>query len=131
VSREDVERVRRGLEAFSRGDLDETLAGFNENVTWEVDPAVTPDASTYRGHEGVRQFWSLWREAFEDFRLTIEEIGETPGGRVLAVTHAEGTGSGSGAPVVSAEFCQLFDVEHGEVTRVRLFATKAAALAAE
>jgi ketosteroid isomerase-like protein len=131
VSREDVELVRGGLEAFSRGDLDGALAGFHEQILWEVDPNLVPDAAAYRGHEGVREFWSQWREAFEGFRLQIEELDEVNDGRVLAVTRAEGTGSGSGASVASPQFCQLFDVEDGEVTRVRLFATKAAALAAE
>jgi ketosteroid isomerase-like protein len=129
VSREDVERVRRGLEAFSRGDLDEALAGFHEQILWEVN--LGPDAAAYRGHGGVREFWSEWREAFEGFRLRIEELDEVGDGRILAVTRAEGTGSGSGAPVASAQFCQLFEVEDDEIVRVRLFATRAAALAAD
>jgi ketosteroid isomerase-like protein len=129
VSRQDVELVRGGLEAFSRGDLDEALAGFHEQILWEVN--LGPDAAAYRGHEGVREFWSQWREAFEGFRLRIEELDEVSDGRILAMTRAEGTGSGSGAPVASPRFSQLFEVDDGEVTRVRLFASKAAALEAD
>jgi ketosteroid isomerase-like protein len=131
MSREDVEMIRGGLEAFSRGDLEEAVAGFHEDLTWEVGEEIVPDAGLYRGHAGVQEFWSEWRETFEGFRLVIEELTEPREGRVLAVTRAEGTGSGSGVPVTSGRFYQLFDVRDGTVRRVRLFATKAAALAAE
>jgi ketosteroid isomerase-like protein len=130
VSLEDVELVRRALEAFNRRDLEGSLACFSEEITWEVHLGVMPDATSYRGHDGVRRFWAAWTDTFEGFRLAIEELEEAAEGRVLAVTRAEGTGSGSGAPVASRSFCQLYDVDGGEVTRVRLFSSKRAALAA-
>jgi hypothetical protein len=35
---------------------------------------VAPDGKTYRGYEGVREFWGILRHVFGDFRIDTEEI---------------------------------------------------------
>jgi ketosteroid isomerase-like protein len=129
MPQDNVEAIRKGIEAYSRGDFQETLDGFHPDVVWEVGADVVPDARTYVGHEGVREFWETWADVFPVLRLDVEECWAVDERRVVAVTRAHGTGSGSGISVRSARFSQIFDFRGDKVSRVRLHASKRAALA--
>ena len=52
---------RRAMEAYSRGDYDAAMRDFDPAIEWSVDLSVTPDATTYHGHQGVKRFWETWR----------------------------------------------------------------------
>jgi ketosteroid isomerase-like protein len=123
-------RFRRGMEAYSRGDYEAALDGFDPAIEWSVHASVAPDATTYHGHEGVRRFWETWAEAISDMELEIEECRCVGEHRVLAITRAHGTGAGSGAPVASGRFAQIADFQDGRVVRVRVYGSVAQALEA-
>jgi ketosteroid isomerase-like protein len=42
MSRENVEIVREGFEAFKRGDLDQAFSALDEGVRWDGVPGVEP-----------------------------------------------------------------------------------------
>src|SRR5688500_9979978 len=110
MSQDDLAlRFRRGMEAYSRGDWDEAVAGFHPDIEWQVHRSLMPDATTYHGHDGVKEFWATWAEAIAGMVLEIEECRPVGHDRVLAITRAHGTGAGSGAPVESGRFAQLVD----------------------
>jgi ketosteroid isomerase-like protein len=121
---------RRSMEAYSRGDYDAAVAGFDPDIEWSVDPRVQFDATTYHGHEGVKEFWRAWADVMDDMELEIDECRALDDRLVLAVTRAHGRGAGSGVEVVSGSFAQLAEFEDGLAVRVRLFADVRAALAA-
>jgi ketosteroid isomerase-like protein len=119
---EDIaDKYRRGMEAYSRGDYEAALAGFHPAIEWHVDADLVPDAATYRGHEGVRQFWETWGEVIEGMALEIEECRTVAQDQVLAITRTHGRGFGSGAPVASRRFAQVVDYRDGQAVRVRLY----------
>jgi ketosteroid isomerase-like protein len=113
---------RESMEAYSRGDFDDALSGFHPDIEWHVAPGLTPDAGLFRGHDGVRRFWTNWAEVMDDMTLDIEDCTAVARDRVLAVTRASGKGAGSGAAVASARFTQEAEFEDGLVVRVRLSA---------
>jgi ketosteroid isomerase-like protein len=121
---------RHAMEAYSRGDYDAAVAGFDPAIEWSVHASLVPDATTYRGHEGVKRFWKASAEAISGMELEIEECRCVGQDRVLAITRAHGTGVGSGAPVASRRFAQIVDFRDGRVVRVRLYGRVAAALEA-
>jgi ketosteroid isomerase-like protein len=131
MSQDDLATMfRRGMEAYSRGDYEAAVVGFDPAIEWSVHASLAPDATTYRGHEGVKQFWEAWAEAISGMRLEIEECRRVGPNRVLAITRAHGTGAGSGAPVASGRFAQIADFRNGRVVRVRLYGSVAPALEA-
>ena len=131
MSQDDLATIfRRGLEAYSRGDYEAAIVGFDPAIEWSVHASLAPDATTYHGHEGVRQFWETWAEAISGMALEIEECRCVGQNRVLAITRAHGTGAGSGAPVASGRFAQIADFRNGSVVRVRLYGGVAPALEA-
>jgi ketosteroid isomerase-like protein len=123
--------VRRGMEAYSRGDYEAALVGFDPAIEWSVHESLVPDATTYHGHEGVKRFWETWAEAISGMALEIEECRRVERDRVLAIIRAHGSGAGSGAPVASGRFAQIADFRDGCVVRVRLYGNVAYALEAE
>ena len=126
---EDIaQRARAGIAAFNRGDIERALEGFSPDIVWEVGRDVAPDAAVYEGHEGVRRFWSEWKELFKDFEIDVLECRAVDERRVLGVIRAKGVGAGSGTSVVSPEFFQGIEFDRGEVVRVRLAASRSAAL---
>src|SRR6266576_801571 len=86
MSQENVEIVRRTMEAFIRGD-DDFSERFDADVEWTT-AADEPDPQTYRGIEGIRSlvrvlFDELWERDFEV--LSIEFIDADPHVVVLCV----------------------------------------------
>ncbi len=131
MSQEDLATsFRRAMEAYSRGDYEAAVAGFDPAIEWSVHASLAPDATTYHGREGVKRFWETWAEAISDVALEIEECRCVGENQVLAITRAHGTGAGSGAPVASGRFAQIADFRDGRVIRVRLYGAVAAALEA-
>src|SRR5437588_337957 len=73
MSQENVERYRRGIDAWNRGALDEWL---EETVTpgWELTtggafPGLAP---IYRGREGARALWDALKGPWENQGLHVE-----------------------------------------------------------
>jgi ketosteroid isomerase-like protein len=130
VSIDNAELARAAMEAFNRRDYDAGLVLFDAAVVWTVGAEVQPDAGVFNGKDGVRRFWDLWHDTFEDFELVIEECTDAPQGHVVAVTRSHGRGTGSGAEVLSAPFVQVFRIRDGLITHVWLHARRETALKA-
>lgn len=122
MHRARLDIIRGGIEAFSRGDFDAALIGFDPDIEWEVGPDLLPDGQTYRGHEGVLEFWHTWHQLFNPTRLEIEECTDLGDDRVCVITRISGEGAGSGVPVESPRFVQTYEFRGDTVVAVRLHA---------
>jgi ketosteroid isomerase-like protein len=130
MSQENVETVKRAIEAWNADDLDAFLAEFDADFEWQ--PAIESGLegkATYRGHEGARKIWRDDRgETWE--RLTnrpreLRDLGES----VLALGQMEMTARATGIEF-SQEVGEVFDLRAGKIVRVRDFLTHAEALEA-
>jgi uncharacterized protein len=66
----NVAVVQQGYEAFGRGDIPAVLDLLTDDAEWTMQgPSVIPFAGTFRGREGIAQFFTLLDEtlAFEQF----------------------------------------------------------------
>jgi|tagenome__1003787_1003787.scaffolds.fasta_scaffold19931801_2 ketosteroid isomerase-like protein len=129
MAQDNVERIRESVEAFNRGDLDAAFGLMHPDVEWQTLD-VFPDAGTYRGPEGVREFFGTWRDAFRGLQVHLEECAALDDHQVIAALRVSGEGAESGAGVRSPAFFQLFEIRDGQLTRARMFQTKAEALEA-
>src|SRR5829696_2481157 len=73
MSQENVETLKRGFEAFNRGDINAMLEEFDPDVEWHTASDI-PDSTVYRGHDGVASLIQEWVNSFEDFRVDAEEL---------------------------------------------------------
>jgi ketosteroid isomerase-like protein len=121
MSEQNVEVVKRGLEAWNRDDFDIWIGAYDPEVEW------TALMEVYRGHAGVRQAWESFKA---DMQVTVRfddvrDLGES----VLALGEIEGTGRTTGLNVTN-EIAQLFTFRDGKIVKVRDFASHAEALEA-
>ena len=97
MSQENVENVRRGIDAWNRGDLDEWLAGFAPEAELHTTGRF-PDRGVYQGRAGLERYWAEIREDIEEISLSISDLRAT-GDRVLFAVTGRGQGKRSKVPV--------------------------------
>jgi|SRR5262245_9528346 len=117
--------VRRSYEIVNRRDFELALAAQDPRVaiSWTGDPSggIAPDlvGREFRGHDGFREAWNAWLEAFEDLRVEPNEVTDL-GDRLLIGVRAVGRGTTSGAQVDQRGFT-LYTFERGLVVRQEFF----------
>jgi uncharacterized protein len=128
MSQENVEIVRRGYEAFNRGDIDGVVGLLAPDFEYVASGLVPGVGGKYRGADGLRRFAETFWSEFDDPRIEVHELIDT-GERVVASTTMRGHGKQSGAQT-SWGVCQLWTVRDGRAVRGQGFPTKAEALEA-
>src|SRR6267142_694286 len=127
MSQENVEVVRRSIDAFSRRDLD--LAGQDWDaeavVDWSRSEGV--DAGVYRGREAIRAFWGTWLQMFDQFDFKPEEFIER--GEYVVVPNLTRLRGRDGVEV-EAHSVVVVTVREGRIVEWRLYQERAEALKA-
>ena len=99
MSQENVEIVRRGWDAWLRGDMEGVFETFAPDIVWDTSHfRVWPEAG-YHGTEGVQRFLAEWLEVWDEYEVTVEEVIAVPDGRVPSLMRHRGRGRASGAPM--------------------------------
>jgi uncharacterized protein len=63
---QNVDVVQQAYEAFGRGDIPGVLELLTDDVEWTMQgPSVIPFAGTFRGREGIAEFFTLLDETLE------------------------------------------------------------------
>jgi ketosteroid isomerase-like protein len=73
MSQHRVDLVKDGFERWNRGDPSWVLEHMHPDVEW-VTPPNDPYPGTYKGYEGVQEFWSRWRSAVGQLRFRPQEL---------------------------------------------------------
>jgi ketosteroid isomerase-like protein len=125
MSQENVEIVRRGFEAYERGDIAAMRESMHpELVTYRADP----DGATYHGPDGLLEAIAEWVEDFDEFTATAAEFIDS-GDQVVARVHQKAVGAQSGAPI-EGDFWFVYTLRDETVVRLDMFASRAQAFEA-
>lgn len=124
MSEENVEIVRRGLEALGRGEIS---GPFDADV--EFAPYLTGIEGVYRGREGIERWLAEMNHAFRGIEPQVESIRALDGRHVLALGHTVLTGRESGAAIDFA-WAQVVRIEAGRIVAAWIHRDEAAALVA-
>jgi ketosteroid isomerase-like protein len=95
MSRGNVDLALRLYELFNRRDLDAILALMHDEV--EIEPRLGALEGEYRGHEGVRRWWSNLLDFLPDYTAEIEELHDL-GDVALGRIRGRGYGAASTTP---------------------------------
>ena len=124
-----MEKVLRSYAAWNRRDFDAAIEIGDPEVEWTMfgTTRFPGTEATYRGHGGVREFWRVFTEPWEEFHIEIEET-RTAGDLVVAFVrfHAKAR---EGLEL-EAPFVHLLEFRGGKVVRFRSFDDRAEALEA-
>ena len=126
--RQNVEVVKRAVEAINRRDIDGYLACCTENVQL-ITPIAEVAGSGYDGPDGIRRFFTDIGDAGPDFKITIEHLEAIGPDRVLALGRNTGTGRASGIPMEYVTG-NVYDFAGGKIQRIRIFFDREQALEA-
>ncbi len=116
---ENVQLVKQGYAAFNRRDIPGLIALLSEDVEWHCPGTGYPLAGTYRGHNGVANFFQkLARDIdISDFQPR-EFVAE--GDRVIVVGW-ERSKVKSTNRTMDLDWVMAFTVHNGKITNFRQY----------
>ena len=108
----NIDLIRRGYDAFARGDVQAALAAFDPDIFWHV-PGRGPLSRDYRGHAEVLGFFGHFTELSSGtFRIQIDDI-LAHGDRVVVLCTESAT---RGSHSWSSPQVHLWTVREGRAT---------------
>jgi len=134
MGEENVELVRTLFTLFERRQHERAFEFYAEDIEWDSTAIRdhNPDiAGVFHGHEGVRNYWRGWLEAWSDLQFELEDVREGDPGEVVAlVRNQRQWGRHSGLETEIPPYGLVFTINDGKVTRWRSYADQEAALEA-
>ena len=126
MSQENVEVVRRTLDAFLRADVETALSFYDPDVEW--DGTNLPDGQIARGHEAIMEHLTRWAAQWDEWTVEVERIVGAGGDRVVVFLRERGrSASGLNMDEIHAE---VYDLRGGKIVRRRGFSDPNEALEA-
>jgi ketosteroid isomerase-like protein len=83
VESEQVQRLRRGFDAWNGRAWDEALEFFSPEVVWTTGaffPGLDP---VYEGHEGLLRFFTAFVEPWDEVSIDLEQVVDDRPGQSL------------------------------------------------
>jgi ketosteroid isomerase-like protein len=128
MSQENVELIRRGVEAFNRRDLDTLFELLSPDVEFIPYLANLIETTTYHGHAGLRSYFEDADAAWEEIHVRVDEVREA-GDQLVWFGELSGRGRASGLEV-RLPLAWIGEVTAGRITRIQSYETREEALAA-
>lgn len=122
-----AELVRRALAALNDGDLDGLIAVCDRDFELDMSDRVF-NPSTYRGHDGIRQFHAEVLEVWDHYTWEPEQVVDH-GNLVVALLRTSGKGRGSGLEV-ERQTAMIWTVSGDKATSLRFYRDQDRALEA-
>jgi hypothetical protein len=119
MSEENIEIVKRALDAFSSGDAGTFVSLTTPDVEWKTGLGAIEGGEIFHGHEGVERYFGRLSGAWEEFRFLPHEFHDQDE-VVLALGRLEGRGRSGGVPVDSPVGA-VWDLRGGKIWRLRAY----------
>ena len=101
------------IEALRRLEEDRDVEALVEIHTEDCEVGNVSVPETFKGHDGLREFWTEYRKTFGEMRSTFRNVFATGEGAALEWT-TEGTSNGD---AVSYDGVSILEIEGGKVGR--------------
>ena len=128
MSRDDVEIVKQGIDAFNRRDVNVLAKLTTPDFAWFPALPGVVEGDGYQGRKGIETYFEEIRSTWDGLRVLADEFRDL-GDSVLALGRAEGRGRASGVQV-DALLGMVFDFRSGKISRVRTYLDHGEALRA-
>jgi ketosteroid isomerase-like protein len=127
MSQENVEIVRRWVDAYNRRDWTATQRLYTPNAEIDWSRSRGPLRGVYRGQEGIEAFANEFFSIFEAIRLEVHDYAA--GGSDVVVPNTAHLQGRDGIEVI-ARSAFVFTIEKGLIRRLRMFQERQEALEA-
>lgn len=121
----NVQVVKEAYHRFQSGDIPTLISTLDDDVTFHTrGPSIIPTAGTFRGHEGVANYFKKLAES-EDVLAFEPRMYLAEGNTVVALGHYQGRTRATGRPL-DFDWAQVFTLRDGRVVRWENFFDTAA-----
>ena len=128
MSQENVEIVRKSLEAFQRGEFDLATEPWDPAGEWIPAMAGAVEDKVYRGHADLRRYFEELFESFSEVRPDDMEFRDL-GNRVLALYRLSVRGRDSGV-AIDQPGGTVYELRGGKIVHGRSYLSHGEALRA-
>ena len=129
MSDENVEVVRRIIDAINRRDVDAVVESTTDGVVTDWSNSRGLLSGVHRGRGQAQEAFESFLEPWESLQWELEEVVELGDHRVLSVSRLQMRGRGSGVEV-NASGASIWTIRDGKAAVVTLYQSKAQALEA-
>ncbi len=128
MSQENVKVVERFLEQFVvTGQLTDAVA---TDVVWDMSTfRGWPDQPEFHGSEAFAEFMSAWRAPYDNWSMSVDQILDGGGDKVVALVAQRGRLPGSNADV-QQRYGIVYTVENSQIQRGEAYMTSEEAVEA-
>jgi uncharacterized protein len=119
VTSADSALVRRGYEAWNRGDVEGVLSFLDPQIKWHGYTHI-PESGTLEGRDEVKAWLDRFLDAWEQLDIEVTELIDA-GEQVVALVRFRGFGKGSGVPVEGGTDAHVWTVRDGHIVAVTLY----------
>ena len=116
MSQSNVEVIRRLFDLYAEDGIEPVLEVMHPDVVIEIPPDMSAEPDTYRGHDGVRQYFAGFAGMLDEVRYQAVEIIPV-GDAVVACARMSGRGASSGLDV-GIDAYVLHELADGKVVRI-------------
>jgi ketosteroid isomerase-like protein len=127
VSRENLEIVQRGFDAFNETGVEGILPFIHPEFEATTPPNLASEPDTYRGHDGIRRWFDSFDEVMEEIRWDAHGYQQV-GDQVVVEFTLRARGKTTGLDF-GQEAVMVWSLRDGKAVRVELFETLDEALA--
>ena len=130
MSQGNVDIIRRAIEAFERGGLDQVhqlREYYHPDVEWHEDPAF-PESGVYRGIDSVMAYHRQFLSEFAEIHYEAQELIDA-NDHVIANMRIQGRGKASGAEFELSAWW-AFTLRDGQLIRIHAYLDRTRALEA-
>jgi ketosteroid isomerase-like protein len=120
MSQENVEFMRKAVEAWNSEGVEAILPLYPEDVVWYPFPEAPGSSGGLYGHDGIREVMRGWTDSFDDYTVVLDEIRDL-GDTVVALGETSGTIKGSKVPVRQPIGVVAWDFRDGKIGKARFF----------
>jgi ketosteroid isomerase-like protein len=128
VSRENLEIVQRGFDAFNETGVEGILPFIHPEFEATTPPNLASEPDTYRGHDGIRRWFDSFDEVMEEIRWDAHGYQQV-GDQVVVEFTLRARGKTTGLDF-GQEAVMVWSLRDAKAIRVELFETLDEALAA-
>lgn len=115
----NAELIRRGYEAWNRGDVEGVLTFLDPEIEWHGYTHL-PESGALADREEVRAWLERFLDAWEQLDIDVTELIEA-GDKVVALVRFRGRGKGSGVQVEGGVDAHVWTVRNGQIAAVKLY----------
>ena len=128
MSRENLEIVQRGFEAFNAQGVEGIIPFIDPDFEATTPPDLASEPDTYRGPDGIRRWFDSFFEVMDEIRWDAREFHEA-GDKVVVEFTLRARGKTTGLSF-GQEAVMVWTLRDGKAIRVDLFPTLDQALEA-